>query len=460
MTDLNSELPVELELAPLPEGASASPSLTRNSASRFLADAAGLVFGLLSGVVTARALGPTGKGLFSSLTLLTGIILWVCSMGLGDAAIVMVGQKKATMQEALSVTISAALGLSVVGMVMLWGAALLAFGNDWHQVRSAAILSCLGLPIALLGYDLGYLLSAQERVSAQSAVVATTSVLTSLGLVLFVGILPLSIAGGVIANIAGSGAGIVLAWWLLRRTGLSFRPRFDRAYLVPAARYGISVAVSYVVTVMLLRVDVLLTYALDGSGPAGQYSVSLALSALVGLLPIAISAATFPRLAKVDESDAKELTAQACRYGAAAAITVALGLLVTVPIVVPLMFGNAFRPAVVPTLILLPGSVFWSIQWILCRAAAARGWPGLLLRSFLLGLAIMCGMDFVLIPMAGIKGAAVSAVAGPGAGLLLCLSSYRRSPVWSLRLRALVPRIRDFKSFFSQSMQLLPFRRG
>src|ERR671926_1037580 len=77
------------------------PSLKRNSAARFLADAAGLVFGIISGVITARALGPTGKGLFSSLTLLSGILVWVCCMGLGDAAIVMVGQKKATVQQAL-----------------------------------------------------------------------------------------------------------------------------------------------------------------------------------------------------------------------------------------------------------------------------------------------------------------------------------------------------------------------
>ncbi len=457
VTDSNSELPVELDLAPLPSGGATSPSLTRNSASRFFADAAGLVFGILSGVVTARGLGPSGKGLFSSLTLLSSIALCIFSMGLGDAAIVLVGQKRATVQDALSATISAVLGLSVVAMGALWGAALLAFGNDWQQVRTAAVLASLGLPLSILSYDLGYLLSAQERVSAHSAVVATTSIVTSLGLVIFVGVMPFSIAGGVMANIAGSSSGMVLAWWLGRRTRLSFRPRFNRTYLVPAVRYGISLALSYVVTVMLLRVDVLLTYALDGPDSAGQYSVSIALAALVGLLPLAISAGTFPRLAKLDDAHAKELTAQVCRYGVAAALTVALTLLVVVPVAVPVLFGREFRPAVLPTLILLPGSILWSVQWILCRAAAARGWPGLLLRSFLLGLVVMCGMDLFLIPLAGTTGAALSAVAGPGAGLLLCLFSYHRSPVWSLPLRTLVPRYPDFKGFVSQSLQLLPF---
>ncbi len=459
MTDVTPDLPLEVGVAATLDEAPKPPSLSRGSAARFIADASGLVFGIVSGVITARGLGPAGKGLFSSLTLIAGIVLWVCSLGLGDAAIVLVGQRKATIQQALSVTITASLALSVLGMALLWGASIVAFSSDWDEVRDAAILACFVLPVLVVSNDLGFLLSAQERVIAHSAVGATTAVMTSLGLILFVGLIPLSIAGGVLANGVGAGAGLVLAAWLLRRSGLSFRPRFDRKYLIAAVSYGFSVAVSYVVTIMFLRLDLLLTYVLAGSGPAGHYSVALALSALVGLLPLAISGATFPRLARVDEADANELTAQACRYGLAAALSAALLLLAAVPIALPLLFGRAFTPAIGPTLVLLPGSVLWSTQWLLSRAAAARGRTALLLRSFMLGLAVMCGMDYLLIPRLGITGAALSAVAGPAAGLLLCLFSYHRSPFWTLPLRRLLPRAGDFRAVVVQSLGLLPLRR-
>lgn len=458
MTD-HSELPLDSDLAASIDHPVQQPSLTRQSFSRFLADVTGLLFAILSAVVAARALGPTGKGLFSSVTLLAGILFSICSLGLGDAAVVLVGQKKATVQEAVSATIAASFLLSAVGAALLWGAALLAFGDNWEQVRSAVFLACAGLPITLLLYNLGYLLFCQDRVSAHSAVVAITSVATSLALVLFVGIVNLSIAGGILANGVGALVGLLLAWWLLHRTGLSFRPRFDVAYLGPAARYGAFIAVSSVVTVMVLRVDMLLTYALAGPEPAGYYSVALTLSALVGLLPVAISTATFSRLTKVDEGTAKDLAAQACRYGAAAALTVAAALAVAVPFTLPLLFGREFRPAVAPTLVLLPGGVFWSVQWILCRSAAARGRPGLLLQSFFLALAVMLGMDLFLIPRLGILGAALSAVVGPAAGLGLCLISYHRSPVWSIRPRSLVPRIADFRVVVTQSVQLVRFPR-
>lgn len=460
MTDVTPEPPSDLGIAVVGEPAVKLPSLTRGSAARFFADASGLVFGLVSGVIAARGLGPEGKGLFSSLTLLTGIMLWVCSLGLGDAAIVMVGQGKATVQKALSVTVTAVLALSLAGMVLLWAASIVAFRNDWHEVRTAAALACFVLPLLVLGNNLGFLLSAQERVVAHSAVSGTTAVMTSVGLLLFVGLVPLSIAGGVLANGLGAGAGLVLAAWLLRRSGLSFRPRLDRQYLAVAVRYGVSVAVSYVVTIMFQRIDLLLTYALAGPGAAGQYSVALALSMLVALLPTAISAATFPRLAKMDQVEADQLTAQACRYGFAAALSAGLVLVATVPVAVPLLFGRAFAPSVGPTLILLAGGVLWSNQWLLCRAAAARGRPGLLLRSFVLGLSIMCGLDYVLIPRLGITGGALAAVAGPAAGLALCLVSYHRSRSWNVPLRSMVPRAGDFRAFVVHFLALLPFRGG
>jgi len=459
VTELTPDLPLELGVMAAPADAAKPASMRRGSAARFIADASGLVFGILSGVITARGLGPAGKGLFSSLTLLSGIVLWVCSLGLGDAAIVMVGQRKATVQEALSVTVTAVLGLSILGTALLWGAMILAFRSDWHQVKGAAALACLTLPLLVLSNNLGFLLSAQDRVVAHSAVNATISVMTSIGLIVFVGLIPLSIAGGILANGLGSGTGVVVAVVLLRRAGLSLRLGFDRVYLAVAIRYGLSVAVSYVVTIMFLRVDLLLTYVLAGSGPAGNYSVALGLSALVGLLPTAISAGTFPRLATVDEATATVLTAQACRYAMAAAVTTAVGLLAVVPLGLPLLFGRAFRAAVAPTLILLPGGVLWSIQWLLCRAEAARGRPGLLLRSFTLGLAVMCTLDYLLIPRIGIKGGASAAVAGPAAGLLLCLLAYRRSRFWTAPLRSLLPGPADFRSFLAQSLGLLPVRR-
>ncbi len=458
VTDLASTASVsqDVELATRPRAA----SLGRNSAARFLADSAGLAFGMVSGIITARWLGPSGKGLFSSLSFLAAMVMQICSLGLGDAAIVLVGQRRATMQHALAVTVFAVICSAAVGMAILWSGAMVAFGSDWDLVRSATVVASAGLPVSLLVYVLGFILAAQERIVASSVVLGVTSGVTAAAMALLVAVLSLELPGAVLATVLGPAAGLVLAAVLLRRAGLSLRPRAGWAYLRPALRYGVTVEASYLVTVMFLRVDVLVVYSLAGANAAGQYSVALTVAALVGLLPIAISHATFPRMANVEVDEANELTVRAFRFALVAAVAGGLLLAAATPLLVPLLFGAAFRPAVAPAMLLIPGSIIWSSQWVLCRAAAARGRPGLLLRSFGLGLVVMGVIDWALVPHLGLVGAALGSAAGPAAGLLLCFRAYRGSSWWPVPLRVLVPRAADVRALATQSLALLPSRGG
>ncbi len=462
MADQAGGLASEVVFDPAAEGevVRQGDSLRRSSVARFLADSSALVFGVLGGVITARWLGPSGKGLFSSLTFLAALVMQAGSLGLGDAAIVMVGQRKARLQEAVSVTVALTLCSAAVGTVVFWSGAMVWFRHDLDAVRSAILVASLGFPVSLFGYVLSFMLSARHMLVANSLVLGTTSAATALGLVLFVAVVPLGITGGAIAGVFGAGAGMAVGFVLLTRAGLSLRPRWDREYVGAALRYGISVEASYLVTVMFLRVDLLFAYALAGSAAAGQYSVALTISALVALLPIAMSHATFPRLANVGNAEANELTGQVCRYGVAAAVIAATVLGLATPVAVPLLFGRDFLPAVPPTLILLAGGVLWATQWIVCRAAAARGRPGLLLRSFGLGLVVMVALDYLLIPRIGITGAALAAVAGPATGLVLALVGYHRSSWWERPLTVFVPRATDFRAFSRECLSMLPLPRA
>jgi O-antigen/teichoic acid export membrane protein len=158
----------------------------------------------------------------------------------------------------------------------------------------------------------------------------------------------------------------------------------------------------------------------------------------------------------VPGTEASELTAHACRLATAAAAGAGLLLLIATPVAVPLLFGGEFRPAVVAAMVMIPGSVLWSAQWLLCRAEAARGRPRLLLLSFGTGLGVMIGGEMVLIPAFGIIGGAVASVAGPVAGLVVCLVWYHRSSDWPLPLRRLLPGAHDMPGVLASIRSLLP----
>jgi O-antigen/teichoic acid export membrane protein len=435
--------------------AAAAPSLTRSSAARFIADGIGVASSLVASIVTARALGPGGKGLFSTLTFLSAMVIHLFSAGLGDAAIVLVGQKKATVQRALSSTLAAGLCASVPGMGVLWVTCLIAFRDDWADMRVPVLISCIGLPVFLCAYHLSYLLNAQERIAAGSAVLATMNASTTVALVVLVAVLGLSVTGGALAGVVGATFGLMLSGSLVRSVRLSLRPRWDSKYVVGALRYGPAVAASYLVSSMLQRADLLVVYALAGPRLAGHYSVGLTIASLQALLPLAISAATFPRIAKLADDEAAELTLRVCRRGLSAAAVGGLAMTVVTPIAVPVLFGRAFSPAVGPTLVLVPSGFLWSAQWLLSRAWAARGHPSLLMSSFGTSLAVMVGLDLLAVPRFGIVGAAVVSVVASAVGLAICLHSYRRSPAWPYPVLAFLPRREDLAAVFEEALKLL-----
>jgi O-antigen/teichoic acid export membrane protein len=419
------------------------PSLTRNTLSRLFADLTSLAVGLITGVVTARWLGPDGKGVLSSLTYLSVLIGQACCLGLQEASIVMIGQKRATRQEALSATVAATTVTTAVGVLILWGVCGFEFWSQWPEVRPALVASCALLAAGAFSNVLCGMVNSLEKIAATSAVLTLVACLSALGTWLLVVVVSWSVLGGILGAVIGSAAGVAVLVAVLRANGLSVRPRWDWAYLAAALPYGIGIQASYLLTIMSARMDLLVVYELAGPAAAGRYSVALTLGALVGMAPAAISIATFPRLAHLGEAEAMALVARTCRYGVWSSLSFAVVLAALAPVLIPLAFGQAFEEAVVPSLILFIGGVPWSLQWLLARSAAARGWPWLLASSFGLSLVVMLALDVVLIPPYGIIGAALASSVAPVCGLAVCVTWYHRRWGDAIRFLDLLPCLAD-----------------
>ena len=75
--------------------------------------------------------------------------------------------------------------------------------------------------------------------------------------------------------------------------------------------------------------------------------------------------------------------------------------------VVPMIFGKDFSPAVSLMWIMLPGLILRSVSKILYYHFQGEGKPSMISAISFLSLAVLLGIDLVLIPLIGIKGAAI-----------------------------------------------------
>jgi O-antigen/teichoic acid export membrane protein len=376
-------------------------------------------------------------------------------MGLGDAAIVELNYRRTPFVRSASATVAAVAVFSAVGAVALVGVARLVFQDDWNSVSPAVMVFAATLPLTTGAAVLSQLLLASERVFLTTGIALLTAVAATAGLVFFVVALGLSVLGGALASLLGSlvGLGFLIGLWGPQRRALL--PRWDRTYLSRALRFGVVVQIAALLFTLAGRLDLLVVYAIRGRSDAGQYSVALTLGVLVAYGAMAITYAAFPRLASLTDSDASVLTARVFRVGVAGATLTALVLVAVIPVAVVLLFGSAYRPAIVPSWLLLPGGIFFSGQFVLARASAARGNPGLLIRSFGVSLVVMLTLDIVTVPGWGTTAAAMAASVGPLAGLIVCLAAYVR--LFGSRTAAaklLVPNRKDVMALVSFARSL------
>ena len=393
------------------------PSLARNSMARLGADVTGLLFGTIVGVVTARWLGPAGKGLLSTLTFLFGFCIQIAIIGLGESAMVAIRQKKTSRQEVLQTSVAILIPATLVGIAVLLGVGRFVFHDDWAAARIPVLVAALAIPVNLLNQLAACVINADERVVFTSALLAASSALILASTWIFVVVAKWAVVGAVLASILGVGVtGLIAAGWLAAR-GLSFIPRIDRSYLKFAFTYGPKVQMSNLLIGAAARLDVLIVYLLAGQSSAGQYSISLTVGMLAIMLPFALTMASFPRIAGLGRDEAAQLILRINRLTLAASAAAAVIIGAFAPVLIPRIFGKAYAPSVAPAIILLAGGVAASSQYMLARARAAQGEPGLILRSYLLNSAVMVALDFALIPRFGIIGAAFASAAGSFVGL-------------------------------------------
>jgi O-antigen/teichoic acid export membrane protein len=406
------------------EDAGAPPSLRGNSVVRLVSETIALAATLITAALTARYLGPAGKGYYSSLMLLGGMFVLAANAGLGEAAIVVSGRGGFSLRDAAGATISAVLLLALAGAALSIGVSELVLPGEGHLQDLAIVFTGVLVGVNALYTTALSLFLSRERVVLVGVLSVTNAALSTAAVWALLVASDLGVEGAVLGSVVGAGTAMAVGFVVLPRVGVSTRPRMVPGYLRAALRYGVPLQMANVLVLATGRLDLILVYHLRDAATAGRYSIALTIGTLVSSASMALSFASFPRLANLPAAESQALARTVVRTGAAAAVVSAAVLAAVTPVAVPLVFGSPFRGAIVPTLILIPAGVLWSVQWLLCRAAAAQGAPRTLFVSFALSFLCMIALDLVLIDPWGATGAAIASLVASAIGCAIAVRHY------------------------------------
>jgi len=357
-----------------------------------------LAAALVSGPITARTLGPDGRGELAAIVSVLTVAPVLLELGLSHW-LRRERARGARRSDLLNAALPPAVGGSLFGVILAVPLSEL-LGQGRPVVTLFLMAGLLLMPISVVLHVLVGLVVGESRWKLYSATRIVSSVLPVVAIVILALAGWLTVASAAAAYLAGTLIAGMLLLPLLRGVNVL---SVNREQMRVATAFGAKSWLSQVAGAANVRLDQVLMAGLVSSQQLGLYAVAVTVASVAHGLVLAVSTALFPRVAEGDAG----LAARSCRATICIVGTVAAGLAAVSPTLVPFVFGADFDAAIPMVRVLLLASIPLAASVVLASALVAVNQPSAAMRAELSALAVTAPALVAFVPGAGGIGAAV-----------------------------------------------------
>lgn len=393
------------------------------------------------GVITARALGPAGRGIYA-LPMVDAALVTASFTGLSIATSYFLLRENAGCGVFRAAFSTAAV---FVGAGAAMTVVIAAFTHHlWVSVP--AMLSLPGAAALVLAY--GYAVGT-HRVRINTSLSVLNTLLLFAFMATAITVLGHRPGAAILAWVSGSdllGAGVIV--WML----LDARKRFPEApekhvgflrYLSYAARVG-SVSL---VSLLNYRADVYVVAILTSPAMLGIYTLAVTAAETLLLATQVTSQVTLPHLGSMEMRAAQHFTARCVRHNVIVAAACCGLLALAAPFVVRLLYGPEFMPMVPALRVLLVGVFALSLGSPMSNFFTLRlGKPEIPLVLAGVSAVICIATSIVLVPRIGLVGAALGTTAAYVIGQSAAVVYFSRLSGIAIT-GILIPRLSDMEAY-------------
>jgi PST family polysaccharide transporter len=389
-----------------------------------------LIVGFLSLVAIGRVLGPADLGLWRTVTTIQALVVVVGDLGLTALGTREIAHRPALLPYWLGpLTALRVFGTSLVALMTL---AIVAATSTLGNVEALLAVSLTGAVAGAVGAP--FALQARER-------------FTGLVAARLVGYVPPAIIGILLALAGADLIYVCAAWtvasiaqggitaWLARRGSTGADPTVVPPRLRTILRRAMPFLVATLAIQIVLGFDGLILFATQGATTAGVYAAAYGLVAYAMLLGGALMTAAFPRLSRHrDQVDAGRFVRDLVSLLGAIGNAIGFVGIVLAPEIIAEIFGAGYGQPwlVVSLLFAVPLLGFFNLG--LGQSLQALGREHAVMTIAIAAAAVNIAGNVILVPSAGMLGAAVAAVITEVATALLYGREASRSlgmvPVW------------------------------
>lgn len=389
-----------------PPDTAAAPSLWRGAALNLASRVATVGLGLAILVLVARQ-GPQVQGAFSLFVAIESALL-----ALGSGLGLLLAREASQAHGALAPRrlrqgLAWALLAGLVAAAVLAGASRLASADPYRALWLLAIAA----PFLLLAPTASGVWMGQGRLLALNAAqVAAPLLVLMLMASMALGAAGAGLLGVLVAWALGKAVvGVGAAAWAWARPAAAVGPALPPTDVGAAWRFVAVIALANIVSLANYRVTLFLLERFHGLSAVGVYSVSVQVAELLWLLSSAVTVSAYRGIGTPEPAQAIATTLRAVRLGVGAALAAAPVLGIGAWLALPAVVGEAYRGALWPLAVLLPGVVAYAAASALSAYYTHhRGRPHWAAGIAALSLLLTLALGLWAVPRWGAVGAAMA----------------------------------------------------
>lgn len=207
---------------------------------------------------------------------------------------------------------------------------------------------------------------------------------------------------------------------------------------------------SGIVSVIYLKIDLVMLGAMAGAEQAGLYAAASRLSELWYVFPATLAVRYYPDMLKAYQHSWPQYLARLRRFASlflTAALVIAIVMSLAASWLVPLLFGSDFSPAITVLQIHIWAGCFIFVRYLISQHLVITEQEPLSLLSHGIAALLNVGLNWWLIPIMGIQGAAwATLIAYAYASVFfLFFSATTRQQLWQLLRLKPIPASKESK---------------
>jgi O-antigen/teichoic acid export membrane protein len=377
-----------------------------------------------TGILTARLLGPAGRGELAAMILWPLFVASVTTLGVPSSLIYHLRNRPQDRERLVTngFVMTALMGTAaavIAAAILPW----------WLREYSPSVIHAaqwflITVPLCSVTLAGRAVLEGAHDFSGSNAIQILTPLATLLVLLAFLAAHSMNSYTAAAAYIVAS----LPSFWLMlsrvRRTGLrAARLRF--AAMKQILQYGIRSYGIDILGTLALQVDQVLVVSLLNPGAMGCYVVVLSVSRMLNVFQTSVVMVLFPKAAGHDASKVMTMTGEAVRISGL--VTAACGAILCIagPTLLRVVYGAEYVAAAGALRILVLEAVLSGVVFVLAQAFMALNRPGVVTVLQAVGLSLSVPMMLWLIPRYGIYGAAISLLASTSVRLIFVCAGFR-----------------------------------